>query len=379
MDNFVIDPQAGSATDKIVLPAAEMPSEKEQQELERMNTLEEFRVTTKSQFPSEQPIIMVGGIGALALSDIHAVKAKQKAGKTTVLKVVTSALLNKQCFRVYGCIEDPTIVWLDTEQKGADVKLIIEDVKKLTNLNDEYIDEHLFLYTLRTFSYDTMLTDMELIMKTHNPQIAIIDGIVDFVGDFNDLSVSKDLVDNLLRISTEYNAAVINVLHTNKAIEDHNMRGHLGTMIAQKSGTVLECQKSDSIITVKCTDSRHAPLPDWSIKYGNNGEIMCGDKDLEEAQRLKNEAKAEKQRLKNEETEKKRTQCILDILNLHKGQLPRKELTEYAMDKLELGNTVIKSLISKMVSKGTIYEIGKIIQLDPQAELFVDQGSGDKV
>lgn len=372
-------PEASIEAQRIINAANEMLPAEEQAKVERMKTLSQLRVTTKSEYPEEEPAIMIDGIGAFALGDIHAVKAKQKSGKTSSLVVIASAILNKMCFRIEGCLAEPTIVWMDTEQKAADVKLIINHMKDLTGLDDDYIDKHLFLYSLRTMSYDTMLNDLKLILDAHLPQVAILDGIVDFIGDFNDLTTSKKLVDELLILSTEYNASIINVLHTNKANEDHNMRGHLGTMIAQKSGTVLECTKDKSIITVKCADSRHAPLPEWSIKYGENAKIVCADEDMKEKAEKKETERAEKLRKAQEETFKKRSETVFYILQLRKGIVKRSELTHLVAEKLSLSESTIKGVIRTMLNQDLIYEVGSNIQLNAQTELFTDGNVGDEV
>lgn len=55
------------------------------------------------------------------------------------------------------------------------------------------------------------------------------------------------------------------------------MRGHLGTMLQQKAGTVLECRKLDAVITVSCSDARHEEMPAWSIMFDDSGRIVDAD------------------------------------------------------------------------------------------------------
>ena len=64
----------------------------------------------------------VDGTGFFARRDIHAVKAKAKAGKTTTLKVFIAALLLGVMFRVKSLLENPRIVFFDTEQNRKDTR-----------------------------------------------------------------------------------------------------------------------------------------------------------------------------------------------------------------------------------------------------------------
>ena len=100
---------------------------------------EGLRITTKTDVPELEPIIKVSykeeekddhkesEVGIFTKRDIHGIKAKQKQGKTTVLKVILAALLLGKMFRLKSCLENPKIFWLDTEQQPSDVKQILTD------------------------------------------------------------------------------------------------------------------------------------------------------------------------------------------------------------------------------------------------------------
>lgn len=356
--------------DSIILEAAAQPTEEEKRRQEVYNNLLKLRITTQSVVEPEKPAISIDGIGAFAIDDIHGIKAKQKSGKTTALKVIVSALLKGSMFRIKSELDDPVIAWLDTEQKEADVKLIIDDLKSITNLDDKYIDEHLFLFHLRKESYEVLLEDLKSILEFVQPNVAVIDGVVDFIADFNNLEYSMSLIQELMLLSAENHCSIINVLHTNKAPEDRNMRGHLGTMLAQKSGTVLECEKNEAgVITIKCADSRHAPLPTWSLKY-SDGCIVDADEEYAEAMRIKQKDKEKKKAEEKAAEDSRRRNAVMDTLHANGEYISRSELTKLVMEKLTKGETVVKELISSMVNDGVIYSIGKNISTSPQAELF---------
>ena len=248
-----------------------------------------MRVASTTEVEPREPALTVDDIGLFALSDIHGLKGKQKCGKTTALKVCLAAWMQGSQFRVTSGLEAPRVLYLDTEQKASDVKLIVTDVIQMTGLAADYVDEHLRVYALRRRDFNLLLDDMRLLIDDFRPQVVIVDGIVEFVASFNDESMAKQLIHELLCISEDYRLAMICVLHTNKSDDDHNMRGHLGTMLAQKAGTVLECKKErgSSVITVMCSDARHAEMPEWSIMFDRDGHIINADEQrrLDEEQR----------------------------------------------------------------------------------------------
>lgn len=244
--------------DNIVSEAVNQPSADEQAKAERMELLWGLRIKSDTVVEPEQYVLSVDGVGFFAQDDVHGLKSKQKAGKTTVLKVCSAALMSEQVMRVKSEMDHPVVLWLDTEQKPADVKAIVDDVKQLSGVSDDYLDEHLFLFPLRKMNYETLLNDTRLLIEQVQPQVMLVDGVVDYVASFNDEVLSRQLIHDLMMLAQEHHCAIVCVLHENKASDDENMRGHLGTVLAQKAGTVLQCHKSkQGIITVSCPDSRH--------------------------------------------------------------------------------------------------------------------------
>ena len=112
----------------IVNQAVSQPSEQERDKEERLALLQGFRITTQTEVEPEAYTLSVDGVGFFARCDIHAVKGKQKSGKSAVLKVCAAALLSGQQFRVKSEQEEPVVLHIDTEQQAADVKLFIVEI-----------------------------------------------------------------------------------------------------------------------------------------------------------------------------------------------------------------------------------------------------------
>ena len=345
----------------IVGEAVSQPTADEQGRMERRAVLAEMRVASTTEVEPEVAALTVDDVGLFALSDIHALKGKQKCGKTTALKVCLAAWMQGSQFRVKSGLETPRVLYLDTEQKQSDVKLIVTDVIRMTGLPAAYVDDHLQVYALRRRDYNLLLDDMRLLIGDFCPQVVVVDGIVEFVASFNDESMAKQLIHELLCISEERRLAMVCVLHTNKADEDHNMRGHLGTMLAQKAGTVLECKKQGGIITVTCSDARHQEMPDWSIMFDDSGHILDAD---ELRRQIIEQHRAELQQKRQEavaEKQKERLDYALMVIRDNGGCISRKQLTEILVKKFELERTTVSRFIARQIEVEAFYEVDKMI------------------
>lgn len=367
VNNQVVN--SGEIVNNIVDEAVKQPSNDELQREQRRRELEALRISSCTVVEPEVPTLTVDGVGLFALSDIHALKGKQKCGKTTALKVCLAAWLKGQQFRVASGLKEPHVLYLDTEQKETDVKKIIDDVKKMTGVSNEYIDGHLKLYPLRRRDHDQLLIDLHQLVDDHHPQVVVIDGIVEFVASFNDEALAKQLIHDLLVLSEERRLALVCVLHTNKADEDHNMRGHLGTMLAQKAGTVLECRKQDCVITVTCADARHQEMPQWSIMFGDEGTIVDADEQRRLALEQRRIRLKERQLEAQAERQQERLNNALIVIRNHGGCIKRSELTEILSKKFELKRTRVSNIISDWLKNGSVVEVNGMIHATDETAL----------
>ena len=347
--------------DEIVSQAVSQPTADEQGRMERRSMLASMRVASTTEVEPEVSALTVDDVGLFALSDIHGLKGKQKCGKTTALKVCLAAWMQGSQFRVKSGLEEPRVLYLDTEQKQSDVKLIVTDVIQMTSLPAEYVDAHLQVYALRRRDFNLLLDDMRLLVDDFRPHVVVIDGIVEFVASFNDESMAKQLIHELLCISEERRLAMVCVLHTNKADEDHNMRGHLGTMLAQKAGTVLECKKQGGVITVVCSDARHQEMPDWSIMFDDSGHILDAD---ERRRQIIEQHRAELQQKRQQavaDKQKERLDYTLQVIRDYGGSISRKQLTEILVKKFENRRQTISGFISQWIKDKSLFEMNAVI------------------
>ena len=108
----------------IVGEAVNKPTANEQDRDERRGVLASMRVASTTEVEPEVSALTVDDVGLFALSDIHGLKGKQKCGKTTALKVCLAAWMQGSQFRLKTGLEEPRVLYLDTEQKQRKRKFV---------------------------------------------------------------------------------------------------------------------------------------------------------------------------------------------------------------------------------------------------------------
>lgn len=361
--------QALSVQD-IVGEAVKQQTSEERDRAERLVLLEGMRITTRTEVEPEKYALSVDGVGFFALCDLHAVKGKQKSGKSGVLKVCAAALLKGRQFRVKSELEAPVVLHIDTEQQAADVKFVIDEVKHMTGLEDDFIDRHLRLYTLRRLSYDTLLNDTRLLITSYLPQVVFLDGVVDFIQSFNDEVLSRQLIKDLQMLCEEYGCAIVCVLHENKSADDENMRGHLGTVLSQKAGSVLQCRKTKSgIISVSCPDARHGTMPTWNISFDAEGHLLDADARQREEQKAAREQRTAKKKAAKELELQTRLDLFTQAISFSGGSMLRGELVMKMAEKMGRDRTTIGRYLKELIGAGKLFENNKVITTSSQTML----------
>lgn len=342
----------------IILDAVQQPTEDELQRKQLIEDLLKFRVSANDEFPPEVCLLEVDGVPFFAKGDIHAIKAKQKQGKTNAISIMVASILCGQWGRLKGLLENAKVLVIDTEQKDADAQTIYNRTLELAGLPKEDIYERFQTFALRALGTKEKLEAVKALIADFKPDIVFIDGVVDLMGNFNEVDDSKEIIEELMRMSTKevsgIDPAIVCVLHTNKANEDHNMRGHAGTMLAQKAGNVLEVSKKEGIISVYSSDSRHQEVPTWSFSFDDDGNIIDADKlriaKVEHDQQVREEQAAKRK----EELLGTKVAKLLETIEKVGGNMPRITLRKSLEKALNLRTSSVNSLIANCIKDGII-------------------------
>jgi len=201
------------------------------------------------------------GVPFAPKGDIQGVKAAQKNGKTFLLTLLMAAARRGEYMGIHCRLANPKIVYIDTEQHPRNTRQVYRRVCLLTHVNGHQRHDEIEFFHFRGAEPATIRQSVELVAQRYTPDIIAVDGLVDCVNDSNDMTESKAFIADLSRIAMEHNCAIVGVLHLNPG-DPLKMRGHLGTILAQKASDVLSVVKQKdggtAKFTVEQTENRNA-------------------------------------------------------------------------------------------------------------------------
>ncbi len=347
--------------DDIIRQCAQGETEEERRRREVSAKMEELCVDPSVEILENESLLTIGGVNALSRGDLVSIKAKQKAGKSTMISILVAALLCGQWNKVRKQVDGHVrILYIDTEMTDRDTNLMFRKALRLAGLPFQKLDNVKYL-NMRRYTSDQIHALLPEFIWVFSPDIVFIDGIVDLINDFNDVKESQAIVREMISLAEHYNCCIVMVLHMNKAMEDKNMRGHLGTILAQKSNLVFACEKDrdSNIVTVKCDDYRHAPVPDWSFGFDSEGFPICAEEQVAAKEAAVQAAKAKNKEEKAQKKEKERKDFLRSILkSAGTSGMVRSQLTEKFGAKAQLQKTASSNFITEMIHQGMLRSSG---------------------
>jgi hypothetical protein len=164
------------------------------------------------------------------------------------------------------------ILDFDTEQGKYYTQRTFRRVQDISGA----VYEHYKGYATRSLSsaerlglIDYCLTNQKTLYKKEVKLIAI-DGIADLVENTNDIILSKQASDYILKWTNDYNVHVIAIIH--KAASTGKPLGHLGTYVLKKAETVINLDvNSDRSVTVTNPYSRGYHFESFAFDINKNG------------------------------------------------------------------------------------------------------------
>lgn len=363
--------------DAVVLGAESAPTEEMVMRQNQWELIEALSISVHDDIPEDIDTLKIKGVATMALEGLHCVKSKAKQGKSSLLTILTSVYIgnNGRWSGIERIGEKPlSVCYVDTEMKPYDTQRMKKQALKLAGITEEEATGIFRAVNMRSILDNNEKKQLiELILEEDNPDVLIIDGVVDLIGNFNEVDESKGLINWLMHTADRFKVALFCVLHTNKNAMDHNMRGHVGTMLEQKSDTVTELFKDaeTGLVTVKCTCSRHKPYPDWSFTWDNQGDLIDADEQRADiAKKHAEDVRAERER-KSLETKEARKQSMLSVLRSAGGSMQRRILTSRLEQEFSLSRQTVSPLITEWIKDGVVFENDGLIQSTAQTEIFI--------
>jgi hypothetical protein len=208
--------------------------------------------------------------------NILSIIAPQKSGKSTTQSAIIASLFGlpeADFLGFQGRIpEGQKVIHFDTEQSARDhYAMMVRTLRRArwTDFPDWFSSLHVRRFS-STDRRKIMLSAARKADKEGGLALLMVDGLVDLLQDFNDVREATGLINDLMEICEETGCAVVSTLHVNpgsqKGKESDKGRGHLGTMLEQKSETILLLKK-DTVqgvdhITLATKDARHGGVKD---------------------------------------------------------------------------------------------------------------------
>jgi len=234
-----------------------------------------LRILPTDEIPKPESVLFFGNEMVMSRKNISCITGKAKVGKTFLMTLLNIAVLKKGEFgtlRSYLPKGKDKIIYIDTEQSDYHILLILQRIQKEVGCDKLYM----FNFDAKSVEERKDFT-RELIYNTPECGLLVIDGIADLIYDPNDIRESSQMVSELRKWATDCDIHICNVIHQNPS-ESSKMRGHLGTILTNKSETVIQISSSkeeESVKLVETLATRNRKPENWSFQI-NDGqpEIM---------------------------------------------------------------------------------------------------------
>lgn len=168
-----------------------------------------------------------------------AVTGKEGSRKTHLMNDLKATFLGANSHIGFSYLrhKPKRILDIDTEQSKVEFHLGVRGVQERC---PKSFYENMFAYSLATIDKNRRLDYLMHLVKKHKPEVLFLDGYVDFIVNYNDLTECSNFVTKLIQIREEYNCCIIGVLHLAKSTG--LMRGHIGTFLAEKCALIMKCE-----------------------------------------------------------------------------------------------------------------------------------------
>lgn len=168
--------------------------------------------------------------------NLSVITAPPKTKKTFFVSLLASAYLsgtNIYGGKIKGHRGDGDLIHFDTEQGNWHAAKVF---RRPLDMDNNIPADKYHTFALRTIGFKERLEFIEYYLKEKidKPSLVIVDGVADLLADVNNIEQTNKLVSALMRISTQYNCHIINVIHQNYGSQKLGT-GHLGSALEKKS------------------------------------------------------------------------------------------------------------------------------------------------
>lgn len=162
---------------------------------------------------------------------------------------------------------DKLVIVFDTEQSKFHTQRIARRITEMVGA----VSPRLLVYSVRHLEPKQRIGLFEhLLLEKYKGKVglAVVDGFVDFLTDFNSLEQSTELTEKLLRLTALCNCHITGILHKN--FGSNKPVGHIGSAIMKKAETVVFIESADGQTTVKPEYTRNLAFEEFTFIVDDN-------------------------------------------------------------------------------------------------------------
>ena len=233
------------------------PRERErmQQQEQHQKMLEELRITPERELPEMEFLFQLFGKPCFPRGELVAVTGKAKSGKTFFTSMLMTACAGGKVTELCRKPEQPPLkcLWYDTEQSEQSTQeILVGRIGRMacrskdtdTERPDAGFPAELYdVFNARSLPWESRMGLLESAVAIYHPDLVVVDGVRDLIGDINDGIKAQDVVERFMKMAQRLQCCIVCVLHQNKGAEDRNLRGCIGTEITNKAFEVYACEK----------------------------------------------------------------------------------------------------------------------------------------
>ena len=257
----------------------------DQQVAERLSHLEMRRITPDTELPPMEFLFRLFGKPCFPRGELVGLTGKPKSGKTFVSSILMTLCFREEVLSIRrDAPEQLSVLWYDTEQSDESTQDILRH-RIIPMLGEGLSDDecrslmselfgspppvpecpaslglfdsleppepplpHFHIFNVRQEQWRERLPMLEASIEHYHPDLVILDGIRDLINDINDGVLAQDTVERLMYLASSQHCCIACILHQNKAAEDKNLRGWIGTELTHKAFEVYECEKDENRI-----------------------------------------------------------------------------------------------------------------------------------
>lgn len=262
----------GSRIEKVPQPAKTMIAPK----VDVSELLKRAAATTfdfHAPLPNEEAILnlhvysknrKVGGFGQIGVFVGH-----EKSGKSFLISCIIASSFGQDILGFSLDMKGRKIADFDTEQPQYFYALNKKRMTIMAGLNTNapnYIAQN-----LRPFSPEQRIAIVEEYLQLNKDiGLLILDGIVQFLKDYNNLEESQAMMARLMRWAEDYNILILVVIHLNKG--DGKIRGHLGSELKNQCDFLIAVTKTgEKEYEVSNPASRYGEFPMFQFQRDDEG------------------------------------------------------------------------------------------------------------